>query len=112
MRVDLNCDVGEGAPDDVALIHIATSMNVACGLHAGDPATMRRTVALAVARGAAVGAHPGYPDREGMGRRDLGLSLEETADTIVYQIGALDGFARAAGTRLRHVKLHGALYNA
>jgi UPF0271 protein len=111
VRVDLNCDVGEGAPDDAALIAVATSVNVACGLHAGDPATMRRTVALAAARGVAIGAHPGYPDREGMGRRDLGLSPDEAGDTILYQIGALDAFVRAAGARLAHVKLHGALYN-
>jgi UPF0271 protein len=112
VRVDLNCDVGEGAPDDAALIAIATSVNVACGMHAGDPATMRRTVALAAPRGVAIGAHPGYPDREGMGRRDLALPPDEAADIILYQIGALEAFVRAAGARLAHVKLHGALYNA
>jgi UPF0271 protein len=112
MRVDLNCDVGEGAPDDAALIAIATSVNVACGMHAGDPVTMRRTVALAAPRGVAIGAHPGYPDREGMGRRDLALPPDEAADAILYQIGALEAFVRAAGARLAHVKLHGALYNA
>jgi UPF0271 protein len=103
--------VGEGAPDDAALIQIATSVNVACGGHAGDPATMRRTVALAVARGAAVGAHPGYVDREGLGRRDLALPAEDVADLVLYQTGALEAFVRAAGARLSHVKLHGALYN-
>lgn len=111
MRVDLNCDLGEGAPHDAALIDLATSVNVACGVHAGDPGTMRRTVALARARGLAVGAHPGYPDREGMGRRELGLSPEEVEDLVTYQVGALAAFARAAGAALTHLKLHGALYN-
>jgi UPF0271 protein len=112
MKIDLNCDVGEGGADDAALIRVATSINVACGFHAGDAGTMRRTVALGVARGAAVGAHPGYPDREGMGRREMTLPPDEIADIVLYQIGALDAFARAAGARLAHVKLHGALYNA
>jgi len=111
MRVDLNCDVGEGAPNDAALIELCTSVNVACGAHAGDPGTMRRTVALASARGLSVGAHPGYPDRQGMGRRELGLPPDEVADLVTYQVGALAAFARAAGARLSHVKLHGALYN-
>ena len=111
MRVDVNCDVGEGAPYDAALIELATSVNIACGAHAGDPATMRRTITHANARGVAIGAHPGYADREGMGRRELGLPAADVEDLVTYQLGALDGFARAAGTRLAHVKLHGALYN-
>lgn len=111
MRVDLSCDAGEGMGDDAALVDLCTSVNVACGFHAGDPATMRRTVALARVRGAALGAHPGFPDREGMGRREMGLAPDEIRDLVTYQIGALDGFVRAAGARLHHVKLHGALYN-
>jgi UPF0271 protein len=111
MRVDLNCDLGEGAPHDEALMALATSANVACGVHAGDQATMGRTIALAAARGLAIGAHPGYPDREGMGRRELGLPPEEVADLVTSQVRALAALARAAAAPLRHVKLHGALYN-
>jgi UPF0271 protein len=92
-------------------MELATSVNVACGFHAGDPATMRRTVSLARARDLAIGAHPGYPDREGMGRRELGLPAAEVEDLVAYQLGALAAFTRAAGARLTHVKLHGALYN-
>jgi UPF0271 protein len=111
VRVDLNCDVGEGAPDDAALMDLCTSVNVACGGHAGDAATMARTVALAHARGLAVGAHPGYPDRAGMGRRELGLPPAEVAALVAAQLAALDAVARASEVRLGHVKLHGALYN-
>jgi 5-oxoprolinase (ATP-hydrolysing) subunit A len=111
MRVDLNCDVGEGAPHDEALLSLATSANIACGAHAGDAATMRHTVALAAARGVAIGAHPGYADRDGMGRRELGLPAEEVAVLVTDQVDALAALARAAGSPLRHVKLHGALYN-
>jgi UPF0271 protein len=111
VRVDLNCDVGEGAPDDAALIALVTSVNVACGGHAGDAETMGRTVALAAARGAAIGAHPGYADRAGMGRRELGLPPDDIAALVTGQVAALDTIARAAGARLAHVKLHGALYN-
>jgi UPF0271 protein len=111
LHVDLNCDVGEGGPNDAALIQVATSVSIACGVHAGDPTLMRQTVTLAAARGVAIGAHPGYPDREGMGRRELGLAPAQVADLVTYQIGALAGFVRAAGVPLQHVKLHGALYN-
>ena len=111
MRIDVNCDIGEGAPHDNALIELATSVNVACGWHAGDPVTMRRTVAQAHARGVAIGAHPGYADREGMGRRERGLPPADIEDLVTYQLGALDAFARAAGARLAHIKLHGSLYN-
>src|SRR3970040_1231778 len=86
--------------------------NVACAAHAGDPLTIKRTIALAVAVGAAIGAHPGYPDREGFGRRDLAMSAQELEASIVFQVSALAGMARAAGAELRHVKVHGALYNA
>ena len=114
--VDLNADVGEGfgpwpMGEDEALIPLVTSVNVACGAHAGDPLTIERTIRLAVATGASVGAHPGYPDLAGFGRRDLDMSAEELGASLVYQIGAVAAFARAAGVELRHVKPHGALYN-
>ena len=116
MRVDLNADVGESLGpwpmgDDEALIPLVTSVNVACGAHAGDPLTIERTVRLAAAAGVAVGAHPGYPDLVGFGRRDLDMAPNELEASIVYQVGAVAAFARAAGTDLRHVKPHGALYN-
>ena len=114
--VDLNSDVGEsfgayrlGADEDV-LRHV-TSANIACGFHAGDPGTMRRTVAIAVKHGVALGAHPGFPDLAGFGRRNMELSAAEVRDLIVYQVGALSAFAVAHGAQLAHVKPHGALYN-
>jgi UPF0271 protein len=93
------------------MLDVVTSANVACGLHAGDPAVMQQTVAQAVAKGVAVGAHPSFPDRQGFGRRLMALSPAEIEVFVLYQLGALAGFARAAGTRLIHVKPHGALYN-
>ncbi len=115
-RVDLNCDMGEsfgawslGA--DEAVLPWVTSANVACGFHGGDPAVMRRTVRSALARGVAVGAHPGLQDLAGFGRRAMGISPDETYELVLYQVGALAGFAHAAGVRLSHVKPHGALYN-
>ena len=115
-RIDFNCDMGEGfgawrMGDDVALLDHVTSANVACGFHAGDPATIRRTVKAAVEKGVAIGAHPSLPDLPGFGRRTMHISPDETYDIIVYQIGAIDAFARACGGRLSHVKAHGALYN-
>lgn len=115
-RIDLNCDMGEsfGAwtmGNDEAVLAYVSSANIACGYHAGDPRTMRRTVASALARGVAVGAHPGFPDLAGFGRRPMSLSHDEVYETVLYQIGALAGFARAAGGQLRFVKPHGALYN-
>ena len=114
--IDLNSDMGEsfgrwelGA--DEALLDLVSSANVACGFHAGDPRTMRRTVELARERGVAVGAHPGFPDLAGFGRREIAASPDEVATDILYQIGALAAFCRAAGVPLRHVKPHGALYN-
>ena len=114
--VDLNCDVGEsygawtmGA--DAQVMPLVTSANIACGFHAGDPATMRRTVALAVEHGVAVGAHPSLPDLVGFGRRAMKISPQEVYDLVLYQAGALEAFARATGARLHHVKCHGALYN-
>jgi UPF0271 protein len=112
MRViDLNADVGEGAAGDDALLGAVTSASVACGFHAGDPETMHATVSAAVARGVVVGAHPGYPDRDGFGRRDLDRPPARIAEDVLYQTGALDGVARACGTAVRYVKPHGALYH-
>jgi UPF0271 protein len=117
LEIDLNCDAGEAfgpwtMGDDEALIPMMTSVSVACGAHAGDPVVMRRTVGLARQHGVAVGAHPGYPDLQGFGRRPLGLSPAEVEAWMLAQIGALAGVARAAGARLQHVKPHGSLYNA
>jgi UPF0271 protein len=114
--MDLNADLGEGfgvwrLGDDEALLDVITSANVACGFHAGDPSTMRRVCAAAAVRGVAVGAQAGYRDLAGFGRRRIDYDLGELRDDIVYQIAALDGFCRVAGTRVRYVKPHGALYN-
>ena len=114
--LDINCDMGEsfGAfvmGNDLEVLAHVTSANIACGMHAGDPGVMHRTVAAAVERGVAVGAHPGLPDLQGFGRRVMVLSPAEVYDLTVYQIGALWAFTRAAGTTLHHVKAHGALYN-
>lgn len=111
MHVDLNADLGEGAPDDAALLALVSSVNIACGWHAGDARLMQATVAAALARGVAIGAHPSYPDREHFGRREMQLQPEEVRTDLLYQIGALDALVRAAGGRLHHVKPHGALYN-
>ena len=116
MRIDLNADVGESfgpwpMGDDARLIPLVTSVNVACGFHAGDPLTIERTIARAVAARVAIGAHPGYPDLAGFGRRDMEMPAAELEAAIVYQVGAVAAFARAAGSDLRHVKPHGALYN-
>ena len=115
-RIDLNADVGESLGPwpmgaDEALIPLVTSVNVACGFHAGDPLTIRRTVRLALDAGIAVGAHPGYPDLVGFGRRDMDLADDELEAAVLYQVAALAGFVRAEGGRLAHVKPHGALYN-
>ncbi|HEY6005689.1 MAG TPA: 5-oxoprolinase subunit PxpA [Anaeromyxobacter sp.] len=110
--IDLNCDMGEGEPSDARIMPFITSANVACGFHAGDAATMRRTVRLAREHGVSVGAHPSYLDREGFGRRALDVPPERVRDEVVYQIGALWGVCRAEGVRLAHVKPHGALYNS
>jgi len=116
MQIDLNGDVGEsfGAYEighDAALIPILTSVNIACGFHAGDPGVMRATVALAREHGTAVGAHPGFPDLVGFGRREMKATPREVEDLVAYQIGALAAIAAAQGVRLAHVKPHGALYN-
>jgi 5-oxoprolinase (ATP-hydrolysing) subunit A len=115
-RVDLNCDMGEsfgayriGADDSV--FPYITSANVACGFHGGDPSVMRSTLTRARELGVSVGAHPGLPDLIGFGRRSMDVTPDEVYDLMVYQIGALLGFARTTGAALRHVKAHGALYN-
>jgi len=114
--VDLNCDMGESfgayklGHDEEILAHV-TSANIACGFHAGDPGTMRKTVRLAMEHGVAVGAHPGLQDLVGFGRRRMDISPQEAYDIVVYQIGALWGFVKAEGGSLAHVKPHGELYN-
>lgn len=110
-RVDLNADMGEGMGDDAAMLAIVSSANVACGFHAGDPDTMLRTMRMAVAKGVGIGAHPGFADLEGFGRRRMVLPEESLANLIRYQVGAAAAMAKAAGGRLRHVKLHGAMSN-
>ncbi len=114
--IDLNADLGEGfgrwqLTDDEALLSVVTSANVACGFHAGDPATMRRVCELAAERGVVIGAQVSYRDLAGFGRRAMEVPPDELAAEITYQIGALEVFARAAGARVGYVKPHGALYN-
>jgi UPF0271 protein len=116
MQIDLNADLGEsfGAwpmGQDEALMASITSANVACGFHAGDPGVMRQTVALAKQHNVAIGAHPGYPDLVGFGRREIHATPREVEDFVLYQVAALAGVAAAQGVRLQHVKAHGALYN-
>jgi UPF0271 protein len=116
LSIDLNCDMGEsyGAwkmGNDEGVMEYVSSANIACGFHGGDPGTMRRTVAAALARGVALGAHPSLPDLAGFGRRVMQVSPSEAYDFMVYQIGALAGVAASQGARLHHVKVHGALYN-
>jgi UPF0271 protein len=119
LRIDLNADVGEGfgaygspggGRDDV-LLAIVTSANVAAGFHAGDPSVLRHTIRAAKAGGAAIGAHPGFPDLAGFGRREMHVTPEEAEDFVLYQIAAVAGVAAAEGVRLQHVKPHGALFN-
>lgn len=116
MRVDLNSDIGEsfgayclGCDEEV--ISLVTSVNIACGWHAGDALIMGRTVELAARQGVAVGAHPGYPDQLGFGRREMGVSPKEMKAYVQYQIGAISAFCKASGVPLHHVKPHGAMYN-
>src|SRR2546430_10345229 len=115
-RIDLNCDMGESygawkmGADAEVMPHIS-SANIACGFHGGDPATIRKTVRLALDHGVAIGAHPSLPDLQGFGRRVMKISPQEMYDLVVYQAGAVEAFARAAGSRLHHIKCHGALYN-
>ncbi len=116
MTIDLNCDMGESfgpwlMGNDAALMQYITSANIACGFHAGDPVIMRETVRLALKHHVAIGAHPGFPDLQGFGRREMRMSPEEVFAMTLYQIGALQTIARAEGGVLHHVKPHGALYN-
>jgi len=114
--IDLNCDMGEAfgnypMPNDDILMDYISSANIACGFHAGDPEVMQHTVNMAVKKGVAIGAHPGLPDLQGFGRRDMKISANEAYQMTIYQVGALFGFVKAAGGKLHHVKAHGALYN-
>jgi len=116
LRIDLNCDMGEsyGAwkmGNDEAILPFVSSANIACGFHGGDPATMRKTVAAALKNNVGLGAHPGLPDLQGFGRRNMSITDQEAYDMMVVQIGALAGVAASQGARLRHVKAHGQLYN-
>jgi len=115
-KIDLNSDVGESFGNyklglDEELIPLISSANIACGFHAGDPSVMKHTILLAGQNKVALGAHPGFPDLIGFGRRNMDVSLEEIKDYVTYQIGALQAFAVAQGMKLQHVKPHGALYN-
>lgn len=114
--IDLNCDMGEAfgnypMPNDDLLLDHITSANIACGFHAGDPEVMQHTVNMAIKKGVAIGAHPGLPDLQGFGRREMKISANEAYQMTLYQIGALSGFVKAAHGKLHHVKTHGALYN-
>ncbi len=115
-KIDLNCDLGEsfgayslGMDEDI--LRFVTSANIACGFHAGDPSVMQKTVKLALKNTVQIGAHPGLPDLAGFGRRNMNITPQEAHDMVIYQIGALAGFVKAEGTRMQHVKPHGALYN-
>lgn len=116
MKIDVNSDMGEGFGayqlcDDAALMKIVSSANIACGFHAGDPAIMTRMVRLAKAHGVGIGAHPGFPDRQGFGRRELPYTPEEICQQVVYQVGALSAIARVEGVRVAHVSFHAAMGN-
>src|SRR5262245_40018294 len=114
--IDLNADIGESfgtykTGNDHDLLRSITSGSIACGFHAGDPAVMRRTVRMAVQAGVSIGAHPGFPDLAGFGRREMSIEPRDITDLVIYQIGAMSAIAKAEGAVLRHVKPHGALYN-
>ncbi|AOO82677.1 LamB/YcsF family protein [Bosea vaviloviae] len=116
MQIDLNADLAEGygpwtMGDDAALLDVLSSANIACGFHAGDPLIMDRTVKAALARGVDIGAHVGFPDRQGFGRRPMQIDAAELAAMVTYQLGALEGIARSAGHRMTHMSFHGALGN-
>ena len=116
LTVDINCDLGESfgrykLGEQEEILNYVTSANIACGFHAGDPTVMRETVELAIKHHVQIGAHPGLPDLNGFGRREMKITPQEAYDMVVYQIGALQGFLGAKGERLQHVKPHGALYN-
>src|SRR5688572_24711438 len=114
--IDLNCDMGEsfGAwkmGRDAELMDYVSSVNIACGFHAGDPTVIRKTVETGIKKGVAIGAHPSFPDLQGFGRRAMALSPQEVFDTVLYQTSAVKGICEALGVKLNHVKPHGALYN-
>jgi UPF0271 protein len=114
--IDLNCDMGEAfgnypMPNDDNLLDYISSASIACGFHAGDPNVMQTTVNAAIKKGVAVGAHPGLPDLQGFGRREMQISAKEAYQMVLYQVGALYAFVKAGGGKLNHVKAHGALYN-
>src|SRR5580698_5250937 len=111
MRIDLNADLGEGAPHDEAMLESVSSINVACAWHAGSAEQMLSLVRAARERGVAIGAHPSFPDRANFGRQEMTLPLSSVRAGLLYQMGALDGIVRAEGGQLAHVKAHGALYN-
>ncbi|WP_126427613.1 LamB/YcsF family protein [Brevibacillus marinus] len=116
MRLDINCDMGEGfgrlrVKEDIGILKWITSANIACGFHAGDPHVICGLVEEALRLGVKLGAHPGYPDFHGFGRRAMQLTPQEVYEIVLYQVAALDGITRALGGELHHVKLHGALYN-
>ena len=116
LKIDINADIGESfgiysTGNDERLLRTITSGSIACGFHAGDPRVMRRTVRMAAKAGVSIGAHPGFPDLVGFGRREMNIEPREIADLVLYQIGALGAIAKAEGAALRHVKPHGALYN-
>ena len=116
MKIDLNCDLGESFGNykigmDEEVIKFISSANIACGFHASDPLVMEKTVALAKENGVKVGAHPGFPDLVGFGRRNMNVSPKELKAMVVYQIGALNAFCKASGIKMNHVKPHGAMYN-
>lgn len=115
-RVDINCDLGESfgrykLGEQQEILKYVTSANIACGFHAGDPSVMRETVKLAIENGVKIGAHPGLPDLNGFGRREMKITPQEAYDMVVYQIGALNGFLATFGEQMQHVKPHGALFN-
>jgi len=115
-RVDVNSDLGESfglytIGNDEQVLKYVTSANIACGMHAGDPLVMDKTVRIAASNGVGIGAHPGFPDLQGFGRRNMALTPEEVKAFVIYQVGALQAFAQSIGQELQHVKAHGALYN-
>ena len=114
--IDLNCDMGEAfgnypMPNDLLLLDYISSASIACGFHAGDPAVMEMTVKAAIKKDVAIGAHPGLPDLQGFGRREMQITPKEAYQMVLYQVGALYAFVKATGGKLNHVKAHGALYN-
>jgi UPF0271 protein len=111
LQIDLNCDLGEGGPNDAALLGCVTSANIACGVHAGSAEIMRRTMELAAAAGVGIGAHPGLSDPAGMGRREVSLAAPDASDLVFAQVALMKIVAQKIGLQLRHVKPHGALYN-